>query len=357
MNHLKTWNAYFGAGSYKNRKYNSKELQETGMYSYGWRDYMPDIARWNGIDQLAESYLSTSTYAYVANNPVSYADVDGRWFNEDGSIDTSGHTPGFTTGHQYQNSFLGVNPGQGGGGGGNGYTFTGTAAGFMFNYFANGGNINGISFNNGYAKFWTGTATQTSYRIGDDLYGEGDPGVMHTLKLEDFLDYANFANDRIDDASSILKNRPNQGGSIAFWTTSAGGRSFDGINYSRFNLRYYRNNWSGNGYTGATRSVAKYLNKGALVGQIVLGAIEVGNGVANDYNDYNQKGVTYGRNTAVASAKVAAGIAGAYYGAMLGTALFPGVGTAAGIIVGGIGGYIAAEISGATVETVYDLTE
>jgi hypothetical protein len=40
-----------------------------GMYSYGWRNYMPDIGRWNGIDQLAENYLSTSTYAYVANNP------------------------------------------------------------------------------------------------------------------------------------------------------------------------------------------------------------------------------------------------------------------------------------------------
>jgi len=31
------------------------------------------------IDQLAENYLSTSTYDYVDNNPVSYADVDGRW--------------------------------------------------------------------------------------------------------------------------------------------------------------------------------------------------------------------------------------------------------------------------------------
>ena len=95
MNHLKTGNAYFGAGSYKNRKYNGKELQETGMYSYGWRDYMPDIARWNGIDQLAESYLSTSTYAYVANNPVSYVDPAGRWMDEAGHIDTSGQANPF----------------------------------------------------------------------------------------------------------------------------------------------------------------------------------------------------------------------------------------------------------------------
>ncbi|SHN07856.1 intein C-terminal splicing region/intein N-terminal splicing region/RHS repeat-associated core domain-containing protein, partial [Chryseobacterium carnipullorum] len=78
MNHLKTGNAYFAQGSYKNNKYNGKELQETGMYSYGWREYMPDIARWNGIDQLAESYLSASPYAYVLNNPVNMFDPDGR---------------------------------------------------------------------------------------------------------------------------------------------------------------------------------------------------------------------------------------------------------------------------------------
>ena len=117
MNHLKTGNAFFGRGSYKDNKYNGKELQETGMYSYGWRDYMPDIARWNGIDQLAESYLSTNPYAYVANNPVLRVDVDGRWFNEDGSIDTSGRTPGFTSGRQMYSQFLGYRPGDGGGSG------------------------------------------------------------------------------------------------------------------------------------------------------------------------------------------------------------------------------------------------
>ena len=119
MNHLKTGNAFFGQGSYKNNKYNGKELQETGMYSYGWRDYMPDIARWNGIDQLAESYHSTSPYAYVANNPALNFDVDGRWFNEDGSIDTSGYTPGIKTTKSYASQFLGKDPNEGGGEGDN----------------------------------------------------------------------------------------------------------------------------------------------------------------------------------------------------------------------------------------------
>ncbi|MFZ4931105.1 DUF6443 domain-containing protein [Chryseobacterium sp. Mn2064] len=105
-------------GSLYSYKYNGKELQETGMFDYGWRQYLPDLGRWNGVDQLAENYISTSPYAYVANNPVSQYDVDGRWFNQDGTIDTSGRTPGFTTGRQYYNSFLGIDPNYSSGGGG-----------------------------------------------------------------------------------------------------------------------------------------------------------------------------------------------------------------------------------------------
>ncbi|ALR31179.1 hypothetical protein ATE47_11900 [Chryseobacterium sp. IHB B 17019] len=92
---------------------------------------------------LAENYLSTSTYAYVANNPVSYSDVDGRWFDQDGHIiDTSGQTYGFLNSSvkpHYATNYLGVNPSDGGGG--SGYTFTGNAAASVFNYFANGGGL------------------------------------------------------------------------------------------------------------------------------------------------------------------------------------------------------------------------
>ncbi|UKB80520.1 RHS repeat-associated core domain-containing protein [Chryseobacterium sp. MEBOG07] len=59
-------------------KYNGKELQETGMYDYGARNYMPDLGRWGVIDPLSEKYQSFSPFNYTLNNPLNLIDPDGR---------------------------------------------------------------------------------------------------------------------------------------------------------------------------------------------------------------------------------------------------------------------------------------
>lgn len=62
-----------------NYKYNGKEFQnDLNEYDYGARFYDPVIGRWGGVDELAETFSSTSPYAYVLNNPIKLTDPDGR---------------------------------------------------------------------------------------------------------------------------------------------------------------------------------------------------------------------------------------------------------------------------------------
>jgi RHS repeat-associated protein len=59
--------------------YYEKELQVgSGYLDYGARMYMPEVGRWGVVDQLSEIYESWSPYNYVFNNPVIWADPDGR---------------------------------------------------------------------------------------------------------------------------------------------------------------------------------------------------------------------------------------------------------------------------------------
>ena len=58
--------------------FNAKEFdEETGLYYYGARYYEPRLSLWMSTDPMEEKYPATSSYCFVANNPIKYFDLDG----------------------------------------------------------------------------------------------------------------------------------------------------------------------------------------------------------------------------------------------------------------------------------------
>ena len=70
-------------GEYTTYLYNGKEFdEEIGLYYYGARYYDPKTSVWQSVDPLTEKYPSLSPYAYCADNPIKFVDIDGRWFDD-----------------------------------------------------------------------------------------------------------------------------------------------------------------------------------------------------------------------------------------------------------------------------------
>ncbi|WP_417431695.1 DUF6443 domain-containing protein [Halpernia sp.] len=73
-----------------NYKYNGKELQETGMYAMDFRQYMPDIGRFTGMDALSEMYADQTPYHFSLNNPANFSDPTGLYTRDSqGNVSTS----------------------------------------------------------------------------------------------------------------------------------------------------------------------------------------------------------------------------------------------------------------------------
>lgn len=58
-------------------KYQGQELQETGFYSFKWRNYMPDVGRFFNIDPLSEMYAYQSHYNFSENRVIDAREIEG----------------------------------------------------------------------------------------------------------------------------------------------------------------------------------------------------------------------------------------------------------------------------------------
>lgn len=58
-------------------KHQSQELQETGFYSFKWRNYMPDVGRFFNVDPLSEKYAYQSHYNFSENRVVDGRELEG----------------------------------------------------------------------------------------------------------------------------------------------------------------------------------------------------------------------------------------------------------------------------------------
>ncbi|MDA6071096.1 hypothetical protein NJT12_15885 [Flavobacterium sp. AC] len=298
----------------KKPRYNGKELQyELGLNvtAMDWRQYDPAIGKFNVIDPLTELAPMHNPYRFGFNNPVYWSDPSGLFENDKEGLaicPTCPNTPAFKPLIDDPNNTYIYDP---------------------------------------------QTSTASKVTELDEVVVQGKSKKSSTL------DDANSINDRIADGADILALTNNKGGS--FRLTNNGS-----YNPRNFSFKYYESNWTeGSVANIKTFNVSKLVKKGSIATTVVLGTIEVGQGVSKDYDNYQKTGYTNGKNTAVASGSVAGGAAGAWAGAEVGASVgagigvwFGGAGAVPGAVIGGIiggaiGGWGGSEIGSSAVEEAY----
>lgn len=60
-----------------NYKFQQQELQETGFYSFKYRNYMPDVGRFFNVDPLSEKYAYQSHYNFSENRLIDAVELEG----------------------------------------------------------------------------------------------------------------------------------------------------------------------------------------------------------------------------------------------------------------------------------------
>ena len=324
MNMYEQNSLYDAMGTPLNYKYNQKELQETGFYDYGWRHYMPDLGRWFGMDQLSETYHSSSPYAYVMNNPVMFLDPDGRYTQGSGDNWLQDMWNNTTSYSSWSNTGNGSFTGGEVPGGMSHDNFTS-----FYNFLSSG--------QTGNYTYFTGTAsTSSSYNSSQGAYnGNIDLGVGHniTIKGHDDNSFGNFLN----DAGNMSDFYDSMGGSLS----SNAGNTRIGMNG-----RIYFPNANGRVFYGnqyvKTISWAEYGSKiGKVTGPLgyFISGAKIANGMSED-------GWTYGKNAQVATAGAAGGMAGAWIGAKAGAAAGAEIGGLIGVWVEGWGAVPAGIVGG-----------
>ncbi|MDN4031598.1 DUF6443 domain-containing protein [Chryseobacterium gambrini] len=324
------YNALAGNNSYQ-YKYNGKELQETKMLDYGWRQYMPELGRWNGMDQLAETYNSVSPFAYVGNNPIDMFDPDGRLT-------------------QAQTDYIWNNSGQGV----TSWSFNNDGSPKLnsFNYMNDSDSQSLIkSFyaaasgeGSSTIHYWTGNSTATAYTSNNELFGDHNFGTLHqlTIKIENgtpfdaYKNWADWGSTTLGGGFKYISEQRTALYNSGYWIDNLGQmRSITyagrGRGSSLIGLRsdYLRN----------TVMLGKYAKRAGYVGY-AISAAQISYGVYKD-------GGKFGVRAQVATANVAGGMAGAAVGAWLGAKILAPIGGAIGVAFFGVGAAPGAAIGGA----------